>query len=52
MGFAQGLVDPYLFFQDEVVLVIYVDDCLIFTPKKERADAYTVMIDLRIEQRE
>ena len=38
MNFQQGLVDPCLFFQDGVVLVIYVDDCLIFTPKKERAD--------------
>ena len=39
MGFKQGLVDPCLFFRNEIVLVIYVDDCLIFTHKKESADA-------------
>ena len=38
MGFEQGLVDPCLFFRNEVVLVVYVDDCLIFSPKKERTD--------------
>ena len=26
--------------KDGIVLVIYVDDCLIFTPKKERADNF------------
>ena len=29
---------PCLFFRNEVVLVVYVDDCLIFSPKKERTD--------------
>ena len=38
MGFEQGLVDPCLFFRNEVVLIVYVDDCLIFSLKKERAD--------------
>ena len=32
MGFEQGLIDPCLFFLKEVVVVVYVDDCLIFTP--------------------
>ena len=47
MGFAQGLVDPCLFFRDEVVLVIYVDDCLIFTPKKEHTDALIKELESR-----
>ena len=39
MGFQQeGLVDPCLFFWKEVVIVVYVDDCLIFSPKKEHVD--------------
>ena len=38
MGFQQGFVDPCLFFRKEVVIVVYVGDCLIFTPKKECAD--------------
>ena len=38
LGFQQSLVDPCLFHRDQAVLVIYVDDCLIFTPKKQCAD--------------
>ena len=47
MGFEQGLADPCLFFRDEIVLVVYVDDCLIFTPKKERADALVKELEKR-----
>ena len=47
MGFEQGLVDPCLFFRDGIVLVVYVDDCLMFTPKKERADALVKELEKR-----
>ena len=36
--FKQSLVDPCLFCRGQVILVIHVDDCLIFTPKKSEAD--------------
>ena len=32
------VVDPCLFFRGNVILVIYVDDCVIFTPEKSEAD--------------
>ena len=38
MGFRQSLVDPCLFYRDHVMLAIYVDDCIIFTPEKKYAD--------------
>ena len=38
LKFKQSLVDPCLFYRGQVILVIYVDDCLIFTPKKSEAD--------------
>ena len=47
MGFKQGLVDPCLFFRNGIVLVIYVDDCLIFTPMKERADTFIKELEKR-----
>ena len=47
MGFKQGLVDPCLFFRNGIVLVIYVDDCLIFTPEKHRADAFIKELEKR-----
>ena len=38
LKFKQSLVDPCLFCRGQVILVICVDDCLIFTPKKSEAD--------------
>ena len=34
-----SMVDPCVFYRDDLTLVTYVDDCLIFTPKKEEVDA-------------
>ena len=45
MGFTQSLVDPCLFYQGKVVLVIYVDDCIIFTPEKTQADNLVEELD-------
>ena len=36
-----------LFFRDGIVLLIYVDDCLIFTPEKHRADAFIKELEKR-----
>ena len=47
MGFKQGLVDPCLFFRNGIVLVIYIDDCLIFTPEKQRADTFIKELEKR-----
>ena len=47
MGFKQGLVDPCLFFRNGIVLVIYIDDCLIFTPEKQRADNFIKELEKR-----
>ena len=38
LNFKQSLVDPCLFYRDKVLLVIYVDDCIIFSPEKKHAD--------------
>ena len=38
LKFKQSLVDPCLFYRGQVILVICVDDCLVFTPKKSEAD--------------
>ncbi len=45
MGFVQSLVDPCLFYRKGVILIIYVDDCIIFTPKKSEADALVNELD-------
>ena len=45
MGFTQSLVDPCLFYRGKVVLVIYVDDCIIFTPEKSQADNLVEELD-------
>ena len=38
VGFKQSLVDPCIFYRNGVTLISWVDDCLIFAPKKELAD--------------
>ena len=35
VGFEQSSVDPCLFISDKVLLVVYVDDTLLFSPKEE-----------------
>ena len=45
MGFTQSLVDPCLFYRGKVALVIYVDDCIIFTPEKVQADNLVEELD-------
>jgi len=37
-GFRQSAIDPCIFFRDGVILISWVDDCLIFAKSKELAD--------------
>ena len=37
-GFKQSKIDPYLFLKKDVILVMYVDDCLLFACKLETLD--------------
>ena len=39
-GFRQSAVDPCCFIQDDLVLLAYVDDCLIFNKKKIKVDKF------------
>ena len=38
LGFAQSQVDPCLFYKDQVLFVLYVDDAICLTPEKKKAD--------------
>lgn len=37
-GFQQSAIDPCIFFHEGIILIFWVDDCLIFSTKKELAD--------------
>ena len=37
-GFKQSCIDPCLFLREDMIIVTYVDDCLIFSPSKEKID--------------
>ena len=38
LGFTSSEIDPCIFFKENCVIIVYVDDCLIFANKKETAD--------------
>ena len=38
--FKQSLVDPCLFYKGELTLAVYVDDCILFTPKPESVESF------------
>jgi len=38
LGFKQSDSDPCFFYHDELILICYVDDCLMFSPLKEDVD--------------
>ena len=39
LGFTSSSIDPCIFYKKGCVILVYVDDCLIFSDKKETADA-------------
>ena len=39
-GFEQGEVDPCIFYQRDLILVIYVDDAICFSPKAKFMDKF------------
>ena len=39
-GFTQSKVDPCLFFRKNLILVIYVDDCILMSPDSKEIDAF------------
>ena len=39
-GFKQSVIDPCIFYKDGLILISWVDDCLIFSTKKEIADKF------------
>jgi hypothetical protein len=39
MGFHQSKVDKCLFIKDDCILLLYVDDCLVFSPYKTVLDS-------------
>jgi hypothetical protein len=43
-GFQQSLIDPCIFYKDGIIIITYVDDCLIFSSKKELADELIVSL--------
>jgi Reverse transcriptase (RNA-dependent DNA polymerase) len=46
LGFEQSISDPCLFIHDKVILVSYVDDCLLYSPKEE----YITEMIVRLQQ--
>ena len=40
MNFVQSKIDPCIFYRDEIVFVVYVDDCLCFHKSKQHADDF------------
>ena len=45
LEFTPSMVDPCVFYRGDLTIVTYVDDCLIFTPKKEEVDALIIQMD-------
>ena len=45
LEFTPSMVDPCVFYRGNLTIVTYVDDCMIFTPKKEEADALIIQMD-------
>ena len=39
-GFKQSKIEPYLFSNDEVICLCYVDDCLFYAPSKKHIGIY------------
>ena len=37
-GFRQSLIDPCCFLKDDIIVLVYVDDCLIFCPRSDSID--------------
>ena len=46
-GFKQSAIDPCLFLKDDIVCVVYVDDCLFFSPEESVID--NMVNDLKTE---
>ena len=44
-GFKQNAIDPCIFYREGIILISWVDDCLIFSTKKTLADE--VIADLQ-----
>ena len=38
--FTQSQVDPCLFYKKDLIIITYVDDCILFTPRPELADHF------------
>ncbi|KAL7563769.1 hypothetical protein ACA910_020453 [Epithemia clementina (nom. ined.)] len=45
IGFSPSAIDPCLYYGDQVMMLIYIDDCLLFSPSKQAIDA--VVLSLR-----
>ena len=41
-NFEQSKVDPCLFHKKDLILVIYIDDCIMFTPKPHLVDEFII----------
>eukprot|EP00957_Ditylum_brightwellii_P040558 3069584-Ditylum_brightwellii.AAC.1 len=39
MGFTQCQADQCVFKKDEIIIIVYIDDCLVFADSKEESDA-------------
>ena len=37
-SFFQSQVDPFIWYKEEIILIFYIDDCLIFIPSKDKID--------------
>jgi len=44
LGFKASKVDPCLFYRDDCIIVLYVDDCLIFSPKQDVVDSVVTLL--------
>ena len=43
-GFCKSAIDPYLFLKADTIIITYVEDCLIFSDKKENIDELLVRL--------
>ena len=50
-GFLQFQVDSCVWYKEEVVLLLYVNDCLMFIPSKDKIDDVygSLQMDLKLE---
>ena len=48
-GFVQSKIDPCVFYKNKSILLVYVDDCIIFDPKQSNIDEFIMSLHNGVE---